>query len=113
MDDHNTSVTSSIDEIGGGRSNKTSDKVADHVVRTIDKQEYAKRFVKTVEKAVDRLPNIEKQLISLRYMTKDHEYINDYTIYEIRMDPPISAPYYDKVRQRAFSRLFLMLGKLV
>lgn len=108
---YNTSITSTIDEVGGGRSNKTSDKVADAAVRIADKKIEAEEFVEIVENAVNSLPDLEKQLIELRYMSRDHDYINDYTVYEVKMF--ISAPYYDKLRKRAFNRLYLMLSDVV
>lgn len=109
MNDYNTSVTSQIDRTGGGRSNKTSDQVADHVVKTISRKEEAALHVEKVERAVEQLPDIEKRIIKLRYMSKDHNYINDYTVYEIKLDPPISKPTYIKLRERAFESLYKML----
>lgn len=109
--DYSTSITSSIDKIGGGRSNKTSDKVGDAAIKIIDKKEEAKRYVEVVEQAVESLPEIEKELIKQRYMSRNHDYITDYTVYEIKMF--ISAPYYYKVRERAFSNLSVMLQDLI
>lgn len=109
MNDYNTSVTSQIDRIGGGKSNKTSDKVADAAIRLVDEKQEAMEFVNLIERAVLVLPPIEQQLIKERYMKRDHDYISDYTVYEIRMNPPVSAPYYDKLRRRAFDRLHVML----
>lgn len=107
MNDYNTSVTSSIDQIGGGRSNKTSDKVADHVIKTISRKEEAKSYVDMVEGAVERLPDIERKIIKLRYMSNNHNYINDYTVYEVEMH--ISDKTYRKIRNEAFNKLYAML----
>lgn len=109
--DYNTSITSSVDEIGGGRSNQISDKVGDAAIRIADEKVEAAEFVDLVEQAVDQLPDVEKELIKLRYMSRNHNYINDYTVYEVKMF--ISAPYYYKLRERAFNSLHTMLGDLV
>lgn len=42
-------------------------------------------------------------------MSKDYSYINDYIVYNSRMFDPVSAPYYNKIRYRAFSKLKAML----
>lgn len=109
--DYNTFITSTIDKVGGGRSNKTSDKVGDAAIKIIDEKEEAKRYVEVVERAVEQLPEIERELIRLRYMSRNHDYITDYTVYEVKMF--ISAPYYYKVRERAFNNLSVMLHDLV
>lgn len=109
IDTVNVSVTSKIDDIGGSHSNVISDNVAKEAIKIADKKREAKEFVDHVERAVEQLPDIEKQLIKLRYMSKNHNYINDYTIYEIEMDPPISAKTYRTIRERAFKKLHTML----
>lgn len=108
--DVNVSVTSVIDRVGGGRSNKTSDKVANEAIKLVEEKVEAERVVKLVEQAVDQLPDIERELIQLRYMSKNHNYINDYTVYEIQLDPPVSSNTYRKIRSEAFSKLYIMLS---
>lgn len=109
INDYNTNVTSQIDDVGGGKSNLTTNKVANHVVSLLDKKDEARQYVGLIECAVDQLPKIEREVIRKRYMTKNHDYINDYTVYELRMDPPISRPTYIKLRERAFDSLYKML----
>lgn len=109
IDTVNVSVTSSIDEIGGGRSNEISDKVGNAAIKLADEKMEARRIVELVEKAVDQLPDVERQLIRLRYMNKNHHYINDYTVYELKMNPPMSDKTYRKVRNRALKRMHKML----
>lgn len=109
IDTVNISVTSKIDDIGGGHSNEISDNVAREAIRIADKKREAKEFVDNVESAVEQLPDIEKQVIKLRYMSNNHNYINDYTVYEIEMDPPVSAKTYRTIRERAFEKLHTML----
>lgn len=111
IDTVNVSITSKIDDIGGGRSNKISDKTADAAIKLVEKKRYAKEFVDHVEYAVNQLPDIEKELIKHRYMSRNHNYINDYTVYNFKLH--VSAPYYDKLRKRAFDKLHLMLYSFV
>lgn len=109
INDYNTSVTSITDDIGGGRTNRTSDKVADHVIKMISKKEEAIEYVDRIERAVEQLPPTEKELIKLRYMSKNYNYISDYTVYEIEMNPPISRPTYIKIRERAFNSIYNLI----
>src|SRR5690625_1985906 len=108
IDTVNVSVTSKIDEIGGGRSNKISDNVANEAIKLADKKQEAREFVEQVEQAVDQLPEIEKELITLRYMSRNHNYISDYTVYEVNMH--ISDKTYRKIRERAFKKIHTMLN---
>jgi len=105
MNDYDTSVTSQIDDIGGGRSNETSDKVGNHVIRALDRKQEAMDYVVMIEQAVERLPDAEREIIKKRYMTKNHDYISDYTVYEVGMDPPVSRPTYIKIRNKAITTL--------
>ena len=107
INDYNTSVTSIINKDGGGRSNVTSDEVANTAIKLADKKTEALEFVEKVERAVGQLPEIEQDIIKLRYMNKNHNYINDYTIYEVEI--PMSRPTYIKIRNRAFESLYKML----
>lgn len=109
--DVNVSVTSNIDRVGGGKSNKISDNVAKEAIKLVEEKAEAKRFVTLVEKAVEQLPDIEKELIQLRYMSNNHDYINDYTVYEVMI--PMSAKTYRMIRERAFSKLFVMFSSLI
>src|SRR5690625_981354 len=107
MSDVNVSITSYIDEIGGGKSNQTSDQTANAAVKLADKKQEAKEYIDKVEQAVEQLPDIEKRIIQLRYMCKDYDYISDYTIYEVKI--PMSDKTYRKLRDEAFKKLYLML----
>lgn len=107
MSDINVSITSKIDNIGGGRTNKISDQTASAAIKLADKKQEAKEFVEKVERAVEQLPDVERDVIKLRYMSKNHNYINDYTIYEVEL--PMSKPTYIKIRDRAFEKLYVML----
>lgn len=105
---YETNVTSQIDEIGGGRSNEIGDKVASAAIKAADEQAEAKQFVYLIESAVNQLPEIEKNIIEYRYMSKNHNYISDYTVYEVHI--PMSDKTYRKIRSRAFEKLSKMLS---
>lgn len=106
-DEVNTPITSHIDKIGGGRSNKISDQTASVAVETIYLKAEAKKIVELVEKAVSQLPDVEQTLIKHRYMSRNHIYINDYMVYQDKMY--ISPKTYRKVREMAFEKLYIML----
>lgn len=107
MSDVNVKITSKIDEVGGGRSNDTSDQTANAAIRVADKKAEAKELVERIEKAVEQLPDLEQRIIKLRYMCKDHNYISDYTVYEYKL--PMSPNTYRKIRKQAFEKLYTML----
>lgn len=109
--DYNINITSKIDEVGGGRSNNISDSTADTAIKLADKKQEAIEFVEKVERAVNQLPDIEQDLIRHRYMTRDYNYISDYTVYETKLF--ISKPTYVKIRNRAFDSLYKMLVDLL
>lgn len=111
MSDYNINTTSKIDEIGGGRSNQTSDQTANVAIKLADKKAEALEFVERVERAVEQLPDLEKEIIKLRYMSRNYNYINDYTVYETKLF--ISKPTYIKIRNRAFESLYKMLVDLI
>lgn len=111
MSDINVSITSTINEIGGSSGNSISDQTADTAIKIADKKKEAHDYVMKVEQAVEQLPDIERDLIQYRYMSKNHQYINDYTVYEVKLF--ISAPHYDKLRKRAFDKLYVMLNDLI
>src|SRR5690625_5041049 len=111
MSDYNINITSKIDDVGGGRSNQTANPTADTAIKLADKKQEALDFVERVEKAVEQLPEIERDLIKYRYMTRNYNYISDYTVYETKLC--ISKPTYVKIRNRAFESLCKMLVDLL
>lgn len=66
-------------------------------------------FCKEIERAVDSLPAMEKELIELRYMDLESDYITNQDIYESRLKQPISRPHYSKIRNRAIMKLAPLL----
>lgn len=103
-------TTSQMDDIGGGRSNMTSDQTGSIAIYNVDQQEERRRHCERIERAVKRLPPMERFLIETRYMADDAEYITDYNVYCHKFQPPISAVTYDKIRWKAFYKLALNLN---
>lgn len=109
-DDKEVSVTSHIDEIGGGKSNLTSDKTADVAIHNADEKERRRQYCERIERAVKRLSKMERFLIEERYMSEEAEYITDYNVYCHKFQPPISHMTYYKIRWKAFYKLALNLN---
>jgi ArpU family phage transcriptional regulator len=112
FDEREATITASYEAREGGRTNKTSDQTAGIAVFNVDEKEKRKAYCERVERAVKRLPRMERFLIEERYMGADSEYIMDYTIYCHRFDPPICEYTYYKIKNRAMYKLAAMLGIL-
>lgn len=110
FDEKEASVTSHIDEIGGGKSNLTSDQTGSIAISNVDQQEYRKRYCFRMERAVQRLPRMERFLVEERYMGEESEYITDYNVYCFKFKPPISPMTYSSIRWKAFYKLALNLN---
>ncbi|OUM85659.1 MAG: transcriptional regulator [Bacillus thermozeamaize] len=97
----------------GGRSNRVSDQTAAVAIHNVDgreEHERRRRYCERIERAVSRLPRMERFLIEERYMCQEADYITDYHVYNFKFQPPISQPTYAKIRWRAFYRLALSLN---
>lgn len=103
------SITSHIDEIGGGKSNLTSDQTGSVATWNVEQQQKRSEYCEWVEQAVARLPTTERFLVEERYMSADSEYLTDYNVYCFKFDPPISAMTYATIRWKAFFKLALSL----
>ncbi|MGF9821424.1 ArpU family phage packaging/lysis transcriptional regulator [Brevibacillus agri] len=110
FEEREASVTASYEAREGGGSNKTIDQTGSIAAYNIDNKTERKAFCERVERAVERLPSMERLLIEERYMGQETEYITDYSVYCHRFDPPISEGTYSKIRNRAMYRLAIMLG---
>lgn len=104
------SVTSSYTERFHGPTNEKVDQTAQVAISNVDELEKRRKFCERIEKAVKRLPRMERFLIEERYMSKDAEYLTDYNIYSFKFQPPISEKTYSKIRWRAFYKLALSLN---
>lgn len=110
FEEREASTTASYDDVGGGRANTISDQTGNIAVHNIDEKEKRRRYCERIERAVKRLPKMERFLIEERYMSEDAEYITDYKVYCFAFQPPISARTYDKIRWKAFYKLALNLN---
>lgn len=110
FEEREAAVTSRMDDIGGGRSNVTSDQTGSIAIYNVDEEEGRRKYCERIERAVKRLPPMERFLIEARYMADDAEYITDYNVYCFKFQPPISHVTYGKIRWKAFYRLSLNLN---
>ncbi|MBO1003136.1 ArpU family phage packaging/lysis transcriptional regulator [Pseudogracilibacillus auburnensis] len=110
FDEREASVTSHIDDVGGGKSNLTSDQTASIAIQNVDELERRKRYCERIERAVKRLPRMERFLVEERYMSEESEYITDHNVYCFKFQPPISAMTYMSIRWKAFYKLALGLN---
>lgn len=105
-----TSVTSSSEVRYHGPTNQTSDQTGNIAIYNADQQRYRREYCERIERAVKRLPKMERFLIEERYMSEDAEYISDYHTYCFKFQPPISEKTYSKIRWKAFYKLALNLN---
>lgn len=110
FEEREASITASSEERFHGPTNQTSDQTASIAIHNVDQQERRKYFCERTERAVKRLPPMERFLIEARYMADDSDYLTDYNVYCHKFQPPISAMTYDKIRWKAFYRLALNLN---
>lgn len=109
-DEREANITASYELREGGRSNVTSDQTASIAIHNIDEQERRRQFCERIERAVNRLPRMERFLITERYLVADAQYLTDYNVYTQQFQPPISETTYAKIRWRAFYKLALSLN---
>lgn len=112
-EEREASVTAGYNERFHGPTNVTSDQTADIAVHNVDKQAQRKWYCERVERVVRRMPRMERFLIEERYLTKEHDYITDYHVYNHVFQPPISEGKYSKIRWKAFYKLAADLNLLV
>jgi len=110
FEEREASITASSEIRYHGPTNKTSDQTGSIAAYNVDQEKLRKDFCFRVERAVSRLPKMERFLIEERYMTNEAEYITDFNIYSFKFQPPISATTYSKIRWKAFYRLALNLN---
>jgi ArpU family phage transcriptional regulator len=110
FEERESSITSSTEERFHGPTNQTSDQTGSIAIHNVDEQARRKHFCELTERAVKRLPPMERFLIEERYMADDSDYLTDFNIYCHKFKPPISAMTYNKIRWKAFYRLALNLN---
>ncbi|MCM3030369.1 MULTISPECIES: ArpU family phage packaging/lysis transcriptional regulator [unclassified Niallia] len=110
FEEREASITASSEPRYHGPTNETSDQTSNIATYNADQQAYRKNFCNRVERAVARLPKMERFLIEERYMTNESEYLTDHNVYCFKFQPPISHVTYNKIRWKAFYRLALNLN---
>lgn len=110
FDEREADITSTLDDVGGGRSNLLSDQTGNIAVHNVDEKEKRRRYCERIERSVKRLPKMERFLIEERYMSEESEYITDYNVYNQKFQPPIAAMTYASIRWKAFYKLALNLN---
>lgn len=110
FEEREASVTASSEERFHGPTNVTSDQTASIAIHNVDAQTHRKAYCERVERAVKRLPRMERFLIEERYMSEDAQYITDNIVYNDKFQPPISHVKYSSIRWRAFYKLALNLN---
>jgi ArpU family phage transcriptional regulator len=110
FEEREASVTASSEVRYHGSTNQTSDQTGSIAIYNADQQRYRKEYCGRLERAVSRLPKMERFLIEERYMTQDGDYLTDYQVYCFKFQPPVSAMTYAKIRWKAFYRLALNMN---
>ena len=110
FEEREASTTASTEVRYHGPTNQTGDQTGSIAIYNVDEQQKRKDYCLRVERAVNRLPPMEKFLIEKRYLASDADYIYDYKIYEFEFKPRISSVTYAKLRWKAFYRLALNLN---
>ncbi|QOS90235.1 ArpU family phage packaging/lysis transcriptional regulator [Peribacillus sp. JNUCC41] len=110
FEEREAAITASPEIKYHGPTNQTGDQTGSIAIYNADQQKYRKDFCERIERAVSRLPKMERFLIEERYMSKDGDYLTDFNVYCHKFQPPISAMTYAKIRWKAFYRLALNLN---
>ncbi|UAT29523.1 transcriptional regulator [Bacillus badius] len=110
FEEREASITASPEVRYHGPTNQTGDQTGSIAIYNADQQKYRKTFCERIERAVSRLPKMERFLIEERYMSGDGDYLTDYQVYCFKFQPPISPMTYAKIRWKAFYRLALNLN---
>lgn len=109
-EEREASITASSEVRYHGATNVTGDQTGSIAIYNAELQMQRKQFCERIERAVSRLPKMEKFLIEERYMSVDADYLTDFNVYCHKFQPPISIVTYDKIRWKAFYRLALNLN---
>ncbi|MEE8670446.1 ArpU family phage packaging/lysis transcriptional regulator [Heyndrickxia faecalis] len=110
FEEREASITSAPEPRYHGNTNVVSDQTGSIAIYNVDEQRRRKAYCERIEKAVKRLPKMERFLIEERYMSMESEYVTDMQVYCFKFQPPISAMTYAKIRWKAFYRLALNLN---
>lgn len=110
FEEREASTTASSTPRYHGPTNQTGDQTGSIALYNVDEQERRKQYCEWIERAVHRLPKMERFLIETRYMAEDAEYLTDFNVYYHKFQPAISEKTYSKIRWKAFYKLALNLN---
>ncbi|SDD27611.1 phage transcriptional regulator, ArpU family [Paenibacillus sp. UNCCL117] len=113
FEEREATITASYDDTPRSNTDVTSDQTAKIAIFNVDAQAARKAHIEQVERAVNRLPRMEKFLIMERYMTSEADYLTDQNVYNHKFNPPISQGKYDKIRWKAFYKLAFFMELVV
>lgn len=113
FEEREASVTASSEVRYHGPTYQTGDQTGSIAIYNADQQAYRKQHCERLERAVNRLPPMEKFLMQERYMVEHADYLTDYKVYSFTFQPPISEKTFSKIRWRAFYKLALNLNLAV
>ncbi|QJD83540.1 ArpU family phage packaging/lysis transcriptional regulator [Cohnella herbarum] len=91
----------SFDERFRGPTGLTSDSTASIAIRNVDEPEMRHMFIDKVDRCVNRLPELQKKIIKLKYMQDEEIY--DYQVYQIELG--IAEGTFTKFKWKAFEKL--------
>ncbi|TVX88356.1 ArpU family phage packaging/lysis transcriptional regulator [Paenibacillus agilis] len=103
-----TRLTSTYTVRSHGPTNRVTDQTGDIAADNVDIPEKMRTYCERVEKAAQRLPEKERQIITERYLKEDGVY--DYQVYSFTFDPPLSEYSYYKLKWKAISKLAISLN---
>ncbi|MCY8011270.1 ArpU family transcriptional regulator [Bacillus haynesii] len=107
-DDLLPKVTAGFNLVPPSNTNAFHSSTEDTAIRRIEMEQKRNVFLAKIQKAVNRLPVNERQIIIMRYMSQDHRF--DYEVYnEIGLSPRT----YFRIKSRAFYNLAFALKEEV
>jgi len=107
-DDLLPKITTGFTIVPPSNTNAFHSSTEDTAIRRIEMEQKRNVFLAKVQKAVNRLPVNERQIIIMRYMSQDHRF--DYEVYnEIGLSPRT----YFRIKSRAFYNLAFALKEEV
>lgn len=109
-EEREANITSSSEERLHGSTNEISDQTGSIATHNVDNKRYRQDYCRRIESAVKRLPNMERALLEMRYMSEEADYITDQHVFEIKFNPPLGKNTYAKIRWKAFYKLAFTLN---
>lgn len=102
------SITGSWSDMPKGFTGTVSDQTSNIAAYNVDNLAKRQAYCDRIEQAVSRLPEVERKIITERYMRQ--ETVFNFVIFNQLLDPPMSNGTYDKRRIYAMTKLTLMLN---